>query len=192
MPRSAVVSLVFLACVLGGAPLSAASFSLTSEQRQEAIRFGQRSVVSEDFDREWRTVNAAGETLKVVTPFFRLAQAARNAAFKSERLSSGEIEELLKEQRHTLLFWAFLRGRRAEFARWYRPVLLVEGAGEVQPSFVQNERTALQREDGRFLARCLYTFSTKRLTSRGRMTLLIRDHDGREVTKFLVDLATMR
>lgn len=192
MRRSALVSVVFLACFLGGAPLSAASFSLTPREREEAIRFGRRSVVSEDFDREWRTVNTAGETLKVVTPFFRLVQAARNAAFKNQGLRPGRINSLLREHRDTLLFWAFLRGRREDFARWYRPVLLLEGKGEVRPSFVQNERTALRRKDGRFLARCIYAFPTKRLNPKGRITLLVRDHNEQEVAKFLVDLSTMR
>src|SRR5574337_2158038 len=88
MRRSAFVCLVSLSCLLGGAPLSAASFSLTPKQADEAIRFGQRSIVSEDFDREWKVAAPSGDSVTVVTPFFRLAQAARNAAFRSEEHTS--------------------------------------------------------------------------------------------------------
>src|SRR3989304_2436097 len=83
MRRGLLVSLIFMSSLLGGAPLSAASFSLTSQEIQAAIRFGQRAIVNEKFDREWNLTSASGETLKVVTPFFRLAQAARNAPFTS-------------------------------------------------------------------------------------------------------------
>lgn len=192
MRRGSVVCLVFVGCLFGGAPLSAASFSLTPRETQEAIRFGQRSVVSEDFDREWRATNAAGETLTVVTPFFRLAQAARNAAFKSESLTQREIDNLLKEHQGKLMVWAYLRGRRVDFARWYQPVLVVPGKGEIKPSFVQNERTALGQEDGRFLSRSLYAFPTNDLGPKGRITLVVRDHEEREVAKFSIDLSAMR
>lgn len=192
MRRFALVCVVSLTCLFGSAPLSAASFSLTPRETQEAIRFGQRSVVSEDFDREWKITNASGESLAVVTPFFRLAQAARNAAFKDETLRQNEIDELLKEHQGKLFFWTFLRGPRADFSHWYRPVLLVPGKDEIKPSFVQNERTALRQEDGRFLSRSLYIFLTDGLAPRGRVTLVVRDGDKREVAKFSVDLSAMR
>jgi len=190
--RRSVVVLVFLGCLLGGAPLSAASFSLTPRETQEAIRFGQRSVVAEDFDREWKRANAAGETVTVVTPFFRLVQAARNAAFKSEILTQREIDSLLKEHEGKLLLWASLRGKRVDFAHWYQPVLVVPGKGEIKPSFVQNERTALRQEDGRFLSRCIYAFPATDLPPKGRATLVVRDHEEREVATFSIDLSGMR
>ena len=192
MRRGPLVSIVCLSCLLGGAPLSAASFSLAPRETQEAIRFGQRGVASDDFGSEWRTANSSGETLTVVTPFFRLAQAARNAAFKSETMSPRDVDALLKEHQGKLLFWAHLRGGRVDFARWYQPVLLVPGKGEIKPSFVQNERTALRQEDGRFLSRSLYAFPTNDLAPKGRVTLVVRDHDEREVAKFSVDLSAMR
>ena len=190
--RGSLLVIVFLSCVFGSAPLSAASFSLTPRETQEAIRFGQRSVVSGDFDREWKTANSSGETLMVVTPFFRLAQAARNAAFKSETPKQNDVDALLRQHQGKLFFWAFLRGRQVDFSRWYRPVLLVPGRDEIKPSFVQNERTALRQEDGRFLSRSLYVFPTDGLAPKGRVTLVVRDKDDHEVAKFSVDLSTMR
>ena len=192
MRRGLLVSLIFMSSLLGGAPLSAASFSLTSQEIQAAIRFGQRAIVNEKFDREWNLTSASGETLKVVTPFFRLAQAARNAAFKSGTLKQREIDSLLKEHQGRLVLWADLRGTRADFARWYQPVLAVQGKAEIKPDFVQNERTALRQADGRFLSRSVYTFPANDLDGKGRVTLLVRDSDDKEVARFVVDLSAMR
>jgi hypothetical protein len=136
--------------------------------------------------------NASAETLTVVTPFFRLAQAARNAAFKQETLKQREIDALLKEHENRLLFWAHLRGGREDFARWFQPFLRVQGKAEIKPTFVQNERTALRQADGRFLSRSLYTFPANDLDGKGRMTLVVRDHDEQEVARFVVDLSAMR
>lgn len=192
MRRGSLVSLVLLSSVLGGVPLSAASFSLTPREAQEAIRLGQRNVVNEDFGREWKMTNASAETLTVVTPFFRLAQAARNAAFKQEILKQRDIDALLKDHENRLVFWAHLRGGREDFARWFQPVLLVQGKAEIKPTFVQNERTALRQTDGRFLSRSLYTFPANDLDGKGRMTLVVRDHDEQEIARFLIDLSTIR
>ena len=192
MRRGLLLSLIFMGSLLGGAPLSAASFSLTSQEIQAAVRFGQRAVVNEEFDREWRLASASGETLKVVTPFFRLAQAARNAAFKQEVLKQRDIDSLLKEHENRLVFWAHLRGGREDFARWYQAVLLVQGKAEIKTTFVQNERTALRQADGRFLSRSIYAFPANDLDSKGRVTLLVRDSDDKEVARFVVDLSAMR
>ena len=192
MRRGLLGSLIFVSSLLGGAPLSAASFSLTSPEIQAAIRFGQRAIVNEEFDREWKLISASGETLKVVTPFFRLAQAARNAAFKSGTLKQREIDSLLKEHQGRLVFWADLRGGREDFARWYQPALLVQGKAEMKPSFVQNERTAFRQADGRFLSRSIYAFPANDLDGKGRVTLLVRDSDDKEVARFVVDLSAMR
>ena len=192
MRRGSLVSLIFMSLLLGGAPLSAASFSLTSQEIQAAIRLGQRSIVNEDFDREWKLTGASGETLKVVTPFFRLAQAARNAAFKSATLKPREIDSLLKEHQDRLMFWAHLRGGREDFARWYQPVLLVQGKAEIKPSFVQNEWTPLRQADGRFLSRSIYAFPANDLDGKGRVTLVVRDRDEQEIARFQIDLSTIR
>lgn len=192
MRRGLLGSFIFVSSLLGGAPLSAASFSLTSPEIQAAIRFGQRAIVNEEFDREWKLTSASGETLKVVTPFFRLAQAARNAAFKSGTLKQREIDSLLKEHQGRLVFWTDLRGGREDFARWYQPALLVQGKAEIKPSFVQNERTALRQAEGRFLSRSIYAFPANDLDGKGRVTLLVRDSDDKEVARFVVDLSAMR
>ncbi len=182
---------IFLVSVLGSAPLGAASFQLTPRQIDEALLFGREGVVSDAFDSEWQVVNSDGGSVSVVTPFHRLALAARHAAFKEEALKPREVTRLLRESRGRLSFWVTVRGSREDFARWYQPVLLA-GGKELKASFVQNERTARREEDGRYVARCLYSFPTADLNPNGRIALVVRDHDGRNVARFNIDLATMR
>lgn len=174
-----------------GQPASAALLALSERERADAIRVGQRSVIGDDFGAEWRLRDEAGQTLTVMTGYHRLALAARNAAFKKEPLRPRDIESALKEANGKLSFWATLRGGRSDFARFLAPVLLSGGA-EIKASFTQNERTALREENGRFAARCLYVFPTEGLDPRGRVTLVVRDPDDKEMAKFTVDLSAMR
>jgi hypothetical protein len=174
-----------------GQPAAAASLALTERDQQDAIRLGRKSVVNEAFGGEWTSRNGAGETLTVVTPFHRLALAARNAAFKKEPLKRREISSVLKETTGKLTVWVTLRGARSDFARFLEPALL-DGKTQVKPSFVQNERTALRGEDGRYAARCLYVFDAETLNPKGRFTLIVRDPDEKEVSTFTLDLSAMR
>ena len=174
-----------------GQPAAAASFTPGERERQDAIAVGRRSVVSEEFGAEWRARNASGETLIVMTPFHRLALAARNAAFKGEPLKPKEIDTAVKETSGKLMVWVTLKGGTPDFARFYAPVVL-EGKTEIKPSFVQNERTALRAEDGAYAARCLYVFPAAGLSGTGRFTLVVRNPDEKEVSTFTVDLSAMR
>jgi hypothetical protein len=126
-----------------------------------------------------------------MTPFHRLALAARNAAFRREALRPRDIEAVVREASGRLAVWVRLYGPRPDFARFFAPVLLA-GEGEVKPSFVQNERTARAEPDGRYLARCFYVFPTEGLSGGARLTLRIRDFEERDVATFTIDLAGMR
>jgi hypothetical protein len=173
-------------------PLAAVSLTLTPAERDEAIRFGKRSIVSSEFGVEWNVRGeGADQTLMVMTPFHRLALAARNSAFKSEDLRPRDVESLLKDQEGKLVLWATLRGAKADFARFYVPAL-VSGQQEIKPSFVQNERTALREEDGRYTARCMYVFPAEGLSPRQTVTLVVRDLDDKPMARFTVDLSAMR
>ena len=169
----------------------AASFALDERQVQEAVEFGERSVNREDFGEEWRVRNAAGDAVSVMTPFHRLAQAARHAAFRKDPLSPRERARVLKEQQDRLVFWVELTGPREDFARFYAP-RLIAGARNVEATFTQNERTPARRADGRFFARCVYGFPTKALSGTSKVILVVRDGDGRDVSSFPIDLASMR
>jgi hypothetical protein len=181
---------------LGVAGVEAAVFVLNEQEIGRAIAMGQRSATSDaPFDAEWRVTNAAGEVAVVVTPFYRLALAARHAAFKSEPLTPAERDKVLREQKDRLPMWVSLKGNREDFARHYAPrfVLMNPGGGEqeIAPTFVQNERTALRQESG-FIARCVYGFAAKEITGTSQGALLVRDAAGREVSRFDIDLARMR
>jgi len=175
----------------------AASLVLDEQDVGRAVAVGQRSATSDTpFDTEWRVTNAAGEVALVVTPFHRLALAARHAAFKNEPLTPAERDKVLREQKDRLSFWVALSGRQADFARHYTPRFITSGPDgserEIAPTFAQNERTALPHAGGTFVARCVYAFPTKELTGRSRGALVVRDAEGREVARFSVDLSRMR
>jgi hypothetical protein len=189
--RAGLAAAALLEALLLGPPALAASFVLTPDARAEALRVGARAATVEAFDAEWRVANAAGDDVTVLTPFYRLVLAARHAALRNEAMKPGEPERLLREQQDRLLLWARLHGPREDFARFYSPRLLV-GDGEVAPAFVQNERTAVRQDDGRYLARCVYSFPTGTLTGTSRVALVVRDADGRDVSRFTIDLAAMR
>ncbi|HET9925035.1 MAG TPA: hypothetical protein VFS98_13030 [Methylomirabilota bacterium] len=172
-------------------PLDALLLTLTPQDRDEAVRTGRRSVIDENWGGEWRVDAGAGQGVTVMTPFHRLALAARNSALRNQELKPRDVEVLLKNLEGKLMFWATLRGGRVDFTRFYAPAL-VAGPQEIKASFSQNERTALRGDDGQFTARCLYVFPTENLDPRATVTLLVRDREEKLVAKFTVDLSAMR
>lgn len=187
--RVAALALVVAAW---GPTAEAASLTLGDHERQEALKVGERSVTTETFGDEWRIVNGAGQKVVVYTPFHRLALAARHAAFKNEPLKLQEQERMLAELKDRLMLQVALRGPKEDFARYLTPRLRM-GDREIEPSIVQNERTALPQEDGRFLARCTYWFPAETLTGTSRVVLMIRRAPAEHiVAEFDIDLARMR
>jgi hypothetical protein len=181
---------VIAAALLAVGEAAAASFTLSDADKQAAMKVGERSTTSEDFDREWRVSNDGGE-VSVLTPFHRLAVAARHAAFKDEPLKAADIQRVIAKDAGRLVVWVSLRGRSEDFARHYAP-RLVHGTREIRPTFVQNERTAIPQDGGVYLARCVYGFPVRDLDGRARVALLVADADGREVGRFTIDLSAMR
>jgi hypothetical protein len=135
--------------------------------------------------------NAAGESVTVMTPFYRLALASRNAAFKNETVKSGDRDKLLQELRDRLMMWVHLHGPKEDFARYYAPRLLVADR-EIAPVFVQNERTGLRQANGTFLARSVYAFPSREITGQSKLELVIRDPNGQLMSRFAIELAKMR
>lgn len=183
--------LVLAAGLIGVVPGEAVSFALTDSDREQAVRAGKKSVVAEEFGTEWRLKDTSGQTLTVMTPFHRLALAARISTFRSQELKLKDVDALMKDYEGKLAFKVTLRGAKMDFARFYTPTL-VAGTQEVKASFVQNEHTALHGDDGRYAAQCLYVFPAEGLNAKGRVVLVVKDADEREVAKFTVDLAAMR
>ena len=80
---------VIIAALIAVGEAAAASFSLSEAERRAAVQAGERSITSEDFDREWRVSSDGGE-VTVLTPFHQLAVAARHAAFKKDPLEPSD------------------------------------------------------------------------------------------------------
>jgi hypothetical protein len=186
-----VVVATILACALPGSMnAAAATFALADAQKRQAVEYGRQSAHRENFDAEWR-VTQGDETVVVMTPFHRLAIAARHAAFRDEPLRPSEPDRLLREQKDRVVFAVELRGRQEDFTRFYVPELQL-GPRKIKASFVQNERTPARADDGGYLARCVYAFPIKELTGTSRVALVVRDADGRETRRFTIDLGAMR
>jgi len=169
----------------------AAALQLSEAERAAAIRLGAASVQSEAFDTEWRVNNGNGEALTVLTPFYLVANAARQATFKNDPIKPTEIDKLLRSYDKRLVVQVSLRGPREDFARLYAPRLLI-GDREVKATFVQNERTAARQADGGYLALCTYGFPTRDLSGNARLALVIDDGAGRDVSRFTIELSAMR
>jgi hypothetical protein len=183
--------LVLAVGLVAATPGESISLALTDRDREQAIRAGKKSIVADEFGGEWRVKDGTGQSLVVMTPFHRLALAARNSAFRSKELKPRDVAKLLKDSEGKLAFWVTLRGGKTDFARYYTPEIL-SGSQTVRPSFVQNERTAVRDDDGRYSAQCVYAFPAEGIDPKGRVMLVVRDADDREVAKFTVDLAAMR
>jgi len=188
--RTLVVSVALVLLAAGGGA-AAASFALDDDAKRAALKAGERSTLVEGFDREWRVSGDGGESLTVLTPFHRLLLAARNATFKSDPLKPLEIERVLKQDVQRLVVWVNLRGRSEDFARHYVP-RLVDGTRDIKATFVQNERTAPRQDDGAYVARCVYGFPIRDLNGHSRVELAVADSDGRDVSRFTIDLSRMR
>ena len=190
--RAGALGLVVLGAVVAAAPAGAAFLTLSEAQQAEALRVGQRSVTTESpFDAEWRVQNASGEKVTVITPFYRLAMASRNATFKNEPLKPQDQDKALQEVRERLIVWVELHGPREDFARYYAPRLLLADR-EIEPAFVQNERTGLRRANGSFLARSVYAFPNREITNDAKLLLVIKNPEGQLISRFAIDLAKMR
>lgn len=173
-------------------PVAALIPALAERDVQEALEVGRKGIAQEEFGEEWRVALPDGGEIVVTTPFSRLAAAGRQAAFKGEPLSDRQRQEQLDRGKGKLQLLVTMFGRTVDFARWYQPVLRVEGR-DVKPTFTQNERTALRLEDGRYAARNIYVFPVEGLPARGTVTLVVRQTvEQREVLRVPLDLSRMR
>ena len=184
-------ALAALVTVLVAGTAEAASFTLDAGRLQEATKVGEGSVGQDEFGDEWRVRNRAGEQVLVMTPFYRVALAARQAAFRKAALKPREAERAAKEHDDRLVLWVDLKGSRPDFARQYSP-RLIAGARHVEAAFIQNERTPGRGEDGTYVARCVYAFPLRALTPTATLVLVVRDPDNRQVSSFTIDLGSMR
>jgi hypothetical protein len=182
-----------LGCVLPGSAAALVG-DLDEGGIREAIEVGIASITQDDFAEEWHLRLPGGEEVVVTTPFFRLALAARTATMKGEALTEKQQKEQIDRSKGRIQLLVTMRGGPARnFARFYQPVLVVDGR-EVKASFVQNERTPLAQEDGRLAARNVYVFPLEGLPMKGAVTLVVRDAppEQKEVLRAKIDLGKFR
>ena len=170
----AVLSLAAL--LLWGSPRPAPALvgDLTEAGIREAIDAGVAAITQDEFAEEWQLRLPGGEDVVVSTPFSRLALAARQAAMKGESLTEKQQKEQIDRGKGRIQLLVTMHGGPPpNFARFYQPVLMVNGR-EVKASFVQNERTPLVQEDGRLAARNVYVFPLEGLPANGVVTLVVK------------------
>lgn len=181
--------------LLAGTPRPADPFvgDLTAAAVGEAIDAGTASITQEDFAEEWQLRLPGGEEVVVSTPFSRLALAARQAAMKGEPLTDKQRQDQLDRGKGRIQLVVTMYGRARDFARWYLPTLLADGR-EIKATFVQNERTPLRLEDGRYAARNVYVFPLEELGTSGPVTLVVRGAppDRKEVLRSALDFGKLR
>ena len=190
------VALTVALVVLFGAPGSVPALvgDLTEAGIREAIDAGIAAITQDDFTDEWRLLLPGGEDLVVSTPFSRLALTARQAAMKGESLTDKQQKEQIDRGKGRIQLLVTMHGGPSRsFARFYQPVLVVNGR-EVKATFVQNERTPLLQEDGRLAARNVYVFPLEGLPTNGVLTLVVRGAppEQKEVLRAKLDLGKFR
>ncbi len=161
---------------------------------REAIEAGVASITQDDFAEEWQLRLPGGEEVVVSTPFSRLALAARHATMKGEPLTDKQQKEQIDRGKGRIQLLVTMHGGPSRsFARFYQPVLVVDGR-EVKASFVQNERTPLVQEDGRLAARNVYVFPLEGLPMNGAVTLVVRGAppEQKEVLRAKIDFSKFR
>ena len=187
---AALGTLVLLLAAAG--PARALVLQLGSAEIEQAIVLGRQSVADEEFGDEWRRELPDGAELAVTTPFLRVVQAARVAAFKGEALGDKQRNEAIDRGKGKIQLTLTTYGRTIDFTRWYQPVLLVAGK-EVKAVFTQNERTARRLDDGRFQAHNIYVFPLEEVPARGTVTLLVRHAiEQKELFRASLDLGKVR
>jgi hypothetical protein len=192
-PRGLVTVVALLGGLAAGFGPAAAFIPVLSDKDIEtALDAGEKAIAQANFDEEWRVPLADGFEIEVTTAFYRLASAARRAAFKNEPLADKDRQEAIERGLGKIQLKATMVGPSVDFARWYDPMLLV-GRQEIKPAFVQNERTALKAPDGRWVARNIYVFPVEGLPAKGTVTLVIRHRiEKKEVWRAPIDLSKMR
>lgn len=113
---------------------------------------------------------------------------------KGESLTEKQQKEQIDRGKGRIQLLVTMHGGPSQsFARFYQPVLVVDGR-EVKATFVQNERTPLPQEDGRLAARNVYVFPLEGLPTKGVVMLVVRGAppEQKEVLRAKLDLGKFR
>jgi hypothetical protein len=169
---------------------------LSPEQKDEAIKYGKRSVKMDvpEFIKEWSINNGNNGFAFIITEYLALAFAARQAALQSSDLNPFDIEDTLAKSSGKLVFRVSLFGNTDSFSKDYTAVLRV--GDKAFPSTYWNNPPGETYGDGKtkpaFVADSDFYFPSEGLDPNSVVLFVIQDKDGKDVSKFSFDLAKMR
>lgn len=189
---------VALSVFLGGAAGAPAMYAnLTEEQKLEAISYGSSNSQAEitDFLGEWAVVldNDKGMAI-LITEFLALASAAKDAISKGTALTQFDIEDAVARSADKLVFRVTTFGPTMNYAKNYTAV--VQSADKTVSTTYWTNSEGEGFGDGktrpRFVADSDFYFPSEGINPNGRITLIIKDHEGNTITQFDFDLSKRR
>lgn len=169
---------------------------LSPEQRDDAIKYGKRSVKMDvpEFIKEWSIDNGNNGFAFIITEYLALAFAARQAALQSSDLNPFDIEDTLAKSSGKLVFRVSLFGNTDSFSKDYTAVLRV--GDKTFPSTYWNNPPGEAYGDGKtkpaFVADSDFYFPSEGLDPNSVVLFAVQDKDGKDVSKFSFNLAKMR
>jgi hypothetical protein len=169
---------------------------LSPEQKDEAIKYGKRSVKMDvpEFIKEWSINNGNNGFAFIITEYLALAFAARQAALQSSDLNPFDIEDTLAKSSGKLVFRVSLFGNTDSFSKDYTAVLRV--GDKAFPSTYWNNPPGEAYGDGKtkpaFVADSDFYFPSEGLDPNSVVLFVVQDKDGKDVSKFSFNLAKMR
>jgi hypothetical protein len=169
---------------------------LSPEQRDDAIKYGKRSVKMDvpEFIKEWSVDNGNNGFAFIITEYLALAFAARQAALQSSELNNFDIEDTLAKSSGKLVFRVSLFGNTDSFTKDYTAVLRV--GDKAFPSTYWNNPPGEAYGDGKtkpaFVADSDFYFPSEGLDPNSVVLFVVQDKDGKDVSKLSFNLAKMR
>ncbi len=172
------------------------SLNLTSNQINEAIKYGQtnRLASPKDFAEPWVVrLDEKSGWAALWTPYHNVAFKAKKAAVERRELSQREILRAL-HIKESLTFVVSVFGEYMEFARGYNAILYSEGK-TVHPIYSYfpdfAEPSSFYPEEPAFVAGCVYKFSIEDINQNSEARLLITSPEGKEL-EFVFDLVNVK
>ena len=197
MCRKTVIGLAFFAITsLTYNTAYCMSFNLTSNQINEAVKYGQTNKMAspKDFAEPWVVrLDEKNGWATLWTPYHNVAFKAKKAAVERRELSQREILRAL-HIKESLTFVVSVFGEYMEFARGYNAILYAEGKTAYPiysyfPEFA--EPSSFYPEEPAFVAGCVYKFSIEDINQNSEARLLITSPEGKEL-EFAFDLVNVK
>lgn len=183
-------------CLFVSEPAQAVFYTLTAEQVQEAIEYGQknRTLGMAAFSRPWIVSLTKGHgSASLFTPYHNIAYKARKAAIERREFSSQNVMDAL-DIGGALSFSVTVYGEEYDFAKRYT-AKIYQKEEVVQPEFEFAQEIADASEfwpnEPSHTARLVFKFPVKDIDLNTPITLVIVIPGGEEIL-FDFDLPKMK